>query len=217
MAYNQEKLKAYIFDLDGTLLDSMQVWNSVLLGCLDERKIFYPKTIMRDIAALGLYRTCEYLHERYLPDESADELFAHFTSSMKKQYDNVITLKPNAEKLLRHLKAQGVSLNVLTAGVHSLFDGCLKRLDVEKYFDNIWSTEDFCLKKTDKNIYTEVAKRLGVVPSECAMLDDNVYALKAAKAAGFCAIGVYDEVEKAAKTQMLSNTDLYIQDFAQLL
>jgi len=210
--------KAYIFDLDGTLLDSMtKGWKDILLVYLDEQGVEYPKDLMGTIATLGLYKLCEYYHERFLPDIPADEMYKTFTSRMKQEYDHTILLKPNVEELLVKLKAQGVSLNVLTAGVHQLFDGCLVRLGIEKYFDNIWSTEDLGLKKTDPAIYAEVAKRLGVKAEECVMVDDNVNALKTAKQVGFYTIGIYDEVEKEKVQEMLNSTDRYIYDFKELL
>lgn len=216
MAYQKDKIKAYIFDLDGTLLDSMQAWEGVLIGYLNEKKVAYPPTIMRDVSALGLYKTCEYLQAHYLPQDTADGLFSMFTQRMKEQYDGFINLKPNAEKALLALKKRGVFLCVLTAGVHYLFDDCLKRLQVEKYFDYIWSTEDFALKKTDPHIYLRVAEKLGVDPSECVMIDDNLNALKTAQSAGLKAVGVFDEVEREAEGAMLETVDLYIHDFSQL-
>ena len=217
MAYQKEKIKAYVFDLDGTLLNSMCVWEEVLLGYLNEKKVAYPPTIMRDISALGLYKTCAYLQEHYLPQDTADGLFAMFTQRMKEQYDHFIPLKPNAENLLLALKQRGVLLCALTAGVHYLFDGCLQRLGVAKYFDYIWSTEDFGLKKTDPTIYLQVAEKLGVAPRECVMVDDNLNALKTAKSVGFQTIGVFDEVERAAESAMTETADLYIRDFSKLI
>ena len=210
--------KAYVFDLDGTLLDSMtKGWKNILHGYLDERGVSYPSNLMGTVAPLGLYKLCEYYQEHFLPDIPAGEMYQVFTARMKKEYDHTILLKPNVEELLLKLKAQGVSLNVLTAGVHQLFDGCLKRLGVEKYFDHIWSTEDFSLKKNDPAIYAEVANRLGVEAENCVMVDDNVNALKTAKQAGFYTIGIYDEVEKEKEQEMLASTDRYIYDFKELL
>ena len=190
---------------------------NILLGYLDERGVEYPKNLIDTVGALGIYKLCEYYHEHFLPDMSADEMFNTFTLRMKREYDHTILLKPNVEELLIKLKGQGVSLNVLTAGVHQLFDGCLVRLGVEKYFDHIWSMEDFGLKKDDPAIYTEVAKRLGLSTEDCVMVDDNVNALKAAKQVGFYTIGIDDDVEKEKVQEMFDFLDKYIYDFKELL
>ena len=210
--------KAYIFDLDGTLLDSMtKGWKDVQYTYLDAQGAVYPEDILNRVATMGLYRGCEYYHQQFLPHIPTEEIFASLTGLMKKEYDETILLKPNAEKALQSLKAQGAKLCVLTAGIHQLFDGCLRRLGVEKYFEHIWSTEDLPYTKTDPNIYKEVARLLGVAAEDCVMLDDNVNALKAAKEAGFSTVGVYDEVEKERKQAMLETVDLYIYDFEELL
>ncbi len=212
------KKKAYIFDLDGTLLDSMTMgWQRVLLGYLDEQGISYPSDIIKRVVALGLKGVAKYYKENLLVDGSEEEIYNAIIEMMREQYATVIPAKGNVEALLKKLKGEGASLNVLTAGIHSLFDPCLKRLGLDKYFDHAWSTEEFAYTKADPALYKEVARVLGVAPKDCVMVDDSITALRPAKEAGFWAVGVYDEVAKDYEKDMRALCDLYIYDFDELL
>ncbi len=212
------KKKAYIFDLDGTLLDSMKIgWQRVLLGYLDGQGVSYPSDIIKRVVALGLKGVAKYYTETLKVGGSEEEIYNAIIEKMREQYATVITAKGNVETLLKKLKSEGASLNVLTAGIHPLFDPCLKRLGLDKYFDNIWSTEEFAYTKADPAIYKEAARVLGVAPEDCVMVDDSITALRPAKETGLVAVGVYDEVAKDYEEDMRALCDLYIYDFNELL
>ena len=212
------KKKAYIFDLDGTLLDSMKIgWQRVLLGYLDEQGVSYPSDIIKRVVALGLKGVAKYYKENLQVGGSEEEVYSAIIEMMREQYATVIPAKGNVETLLKSLKGDGASLNVLTAGIHPLFDPCLKRLGLDKYFDNIWSTEEFAYTKADPALYKEVARILGFASEDCVMVDDSITALRPAKEAGFATVGVYDEVSKDYERDMRALCDLYIYDFNELL
>ena len=210
--------KVYVFDLDGTLLDSMTTaWQRVLLGYLEERNISYPSDIIKRIVALGINGMAKYYKEKLFVEEEEKEIYNTIIERMREQYATCIPAKPNVESFLKKLKSEGASLNVLTAGVHSLFDPCLKRLGLDKYFDYTWATEEFTHTKSEPALYKEVAKILKVQPEDCVMVDDSIGALGPAKEAGFATIGVYDEVSKDYEKDMRAICDLYIYDFNELL
>ena len=210
--------KVYVFDLDGTLLDSMTIaWKRVLHGYLDERNISYPSDLIKRIVALGVNGMAKYYKEKLFVEEEEKEIYNTIIERMREQYATYIPAKPNVERLLKKLKGEGVSLNVLTAGVHSLFDPCLKRLGLDKYFDYTWATEEFTCTKSDPALYKEVAKILKVEPEDCVMVDDSIGALRPAKEAGFSTLGIYDEVSKDYEEEMRAVCDLYIYDFNELL
>ena len=125
--------------------------------------------------------------------------------------------KKNVPEVLKALKAQGASLNVLTASPHITLDACLKRLGLWALFDNVWSCDDFDTTKADPQIYVLAAKRLNRSVEEILFLDDNLNADMTAKAAGMRVCGVYDESSKDYVDQMKAATNLYIYDFKELL
>ena len=118
--------------------------------------------------------------------------------------------------VLQQLKAQGAGLNVLTASPHITLDACLKRLGIFDLFENVWSSDDFGMTKSQPEIYKEAARRIGVSVEEAAFFDDNIGALQTAKAAGMYTVGVYDASGKDFMQQMKETADLYINSFEEM-
>ena len=209
--------KAYLFDFDGTLVDSMPTFCSCMLRILDENQISYPKDVTKTITPLGLNGTAEYFINTLGLPMSKEQLMLLMKEYMLDAYFHTIPAKKNVPEVLKALKAQGVSLNVLTASPHITLDACLKRLGLWELFDNIWSCDDFNTTKADPQIYARAAQRLNRPVGEVLFLDDNLNADMTAKAAGMQVCGVYDESSKEYVEQIKAATDFYIYDFQELL
>ena len=220
VCYNKSKVGAYmntyLFDFDGTLVDSMPTYISAMLRILDENGIPYEKEIVKIITPLGFIGTAEYYIDMGIRMER-DELVTLMKKSMEHDYFYNIPAKKNVISTLRKLKAQGASLHVLTASPHLTLDACLKRLEIYDLFENVWSCEDFATTKSDPEIYKMAAARIGKPVGEILFLDDNLNADKTAKAAGMQVCGVYDESSKDYVEEMKAETDRYIYDFSELL
>ena len=207
----------YLFDFDGTLVDSMPTFVSAMLRVLDENHISYDETVIKTITPLGLNGTAEYyIHHLGLPMQK-DALISLMKEYMLHAYYYTIPAKANVEAVLKQLKARGASLNVLTASPHITLDACLKRLGLWELFDNIWSCDDFNTTKADPEIYVQAAKRMHTTVDKVLFLDDNIEADKTAKKAGMIVCGVYDESSKDYIEQTKAATDYYIFDFEELL
>lgn len=126
-------------------------------------------------------------------------------------------LKKSVAEVLKKLKENGASLNVLTASPHVTLDPCLKRLGLYDLFDNVWSCDDFNTTKADPEIYRMAAEKMGKSVEEILFLDDNYNADKTAKSAGMKVCGVYDDSSKEYEEEIRSICDYYIYDFAQLI
>ena len=209
--------KAYLFDFDGTLVDSMPTFVSAMLRILDENRISYDHGIIKIITPLGLSGTAEYYINQLGVKMDKDQLMSVMKEYMRGAYFHTIPPKKNVPEVLKALKAQGASLNVLTASPHITLDACLKRLGLWELFDNIWSCDDFNTTKADPQIYVRAAKRLNRSVEEVLFLDDNLNADLTAKEAGMQVCGVYDESSKDYVDQMKAATDFYIYDFQELL
>ena len=207
----------YLFDFDGTLVDSMPTFVSVMLRILDENSISYDQGIIKIITPLGLSGTAEYYINQLGVKMSKEQLMSVMKEYMLDAYFHTIPAKKNVPEVLKALKAQGASLNVLTASPHITLDACLKRLGLWALFDNVWSCDDFNTTKADPQIYVLAAKRLNRYVEEVLFLDDNLNADMTAKAAGMQVCGVYDESSKDYVDQMKAATDFYIYDFQELL
>ena len=209
-------MKTYLFDFDGTLVNSMPSYISVMLRILDENKIEYSDDIVKIITPLGYKGTAEY-YIKLGVKSSADELVAKMNEYALSAYANEIGAKDGVIETLKVLKARGDSLNVLTASPHTMLDPCLKRIGIYELFDNVWSCDDFGTTKANPEIYIAAAKRIGVSVNEVIFLDDNYNADKTAKEAGMTVYGVYDPSSEDFAEEIKSITDKYIVNFKELL
>ena len=210
-------MKTYIFDFDGTLVDSMPSFISGVIKVLNERGIKYSDGLIKTITPLGFYGTAEYFIKNFGLDYTENELVEVFKNNMKEAYLYKIPAKSNVVKVLKELKSRGASLNVLTASPHVTLDACLKRLEIYDLFDNVWSCEDFETTKADPEIYKMASQKLNKTVDEILFLDDNIFADKTAKLANMKVCGVFDQSSSDAVEQMKEVCDFYIYDFIELL
>lgn len=209
--------KIYIFDLDGTLVDSMPTGVGIVLGFLDKKGIPYPDDIVTRLTPLGYKGSAKYIADHLTGGYSVEQIYEYFKSETLRAYGETIPLKANVKETLETLKAQGCRLNVLTASPQLLTDICTKRLGIYDLFENVWSIDAFGLTKADEAIYVEAAKRMGATPQDCVMVDDNLKVLQTAKKVGMATIGVYDDSSKDVMEEMRAIADKYAVDFADIL
>ena len=210
-------VNTYLFDFDGTLVDSMPTYISAMLRILDENNIAYGSDLIKIITPLGLNGSAEYYTKTLGIQKTKEELLVLMKNYMLDAYYHTIPAKENVVSTLLELKNRGASLNVLTASPHITLDACLTRLGIFDLFDNVWSCDDFNTTKADPEIYVAAAKRLNKAVEEVLFLDDNLNADKTAKAAGMLVCGVYDDSSKEYTEEIKSATDYYIYDFSELL
>ena len=208
-------MKTYLFDFDGTLVDSMPTYISSMLRILDENNIPYEESIIKTITPLGLIGTAEYYIKLGI-NKTKEQIIDVMKKYMLEEYFYNIPAKNNVISVLKELKNRGDSLNVLTASPHITLDACLKRLEIFDLFDNVWSCDDFATTKADPEIYKAAAERLGEKVENVLFLDDNFNADKTAKEAGMKVCGVYDESSKEYVEEIKNIADFYIYDFSEL-
>jgi HAD superfamily hydrolase (TIGR01509 family) len=208
-------MQTYLFDFDGTLVDSMPTYISAMLRILDENGITYGDDIIKIITPLGVEGTAQYYLQLGVP-LSKEQIIEKMKAYVMDGYFYKIQAKDNVIPVLQQLKAEGASLNVLTASPHITLDACLKRLGMWELFDNVWSCDDFNTTKANPEIYKMAAARLGQPVEKVLFLDDNLNADTTAKKAGMQVCGVYDPSSDEYTEQIKAATDYYIYDFAQL-
>ena len=209
-------MKTYLFDFDGTLVDSMPIWSAVMKKILDDTNTPYSQDIIKIITPLGAVGTAKYFIEIGCP-LSLDEILRKMSENLIREYTLNVPAKEGVVETLKALKARGDSINVLTASRHEALDPCLKRLGIFDLFDFVWSSDDFGTGKADPNIYRMAAERLGKTVDEVIFIDDNLGADKTAKSAGMTVYGIYDESSAEYEEEMKKETDRYIYNFKELL
>lgn len=210
-------MKKYLFDFDGTLVDSMPTYCKVMIRILDENGIKYESDIMKTITPLGFIDTAKYYIEKLGLKLSQEEAVGLMMKYAIDEYTHNVPAKEGVTEILERLKERGDSLNVLTASPHETLDPCLKRLGIYGLFDNVWSCNDFGTNKANPKIYKMAAERMGVDVRDVIFLDDNLNADKTAKAAGMTVIGVYDDSSAEYVEEIKAATDGYIYKFSELL
>jgi len=210
-------MNTFIFDFDGTLVDSMPVFVGASLKLLDSHGIKYGEDIVKIITPLGLQGQAKYYREELGLDMTMEEIRDTVGAEIHYAYLNTIPAKNNVISVLKALKERGANLNVLTASPHETLDPCLKRIGIYDIFTNVWSCEDFDTTKSDPNIYHRAAAIIGEKVEDIVFLDDNYNADKTAKEAGMKVCGVYDDSSKDDIEEIKSVSDWYIYDFSELL
>ena len=209
-------MKYYLFDFDGTLVDSMPTYGAMMLRILEESNVSYPANILKIITPLGFKGTAKYYREELGHPLSEEALLEKMRRYAYEAYATSIPAKPNVARVLAELKARGAALSVLTASPHVTLDVCLERLGLTQYFDNIWSCDDFATTKADPAIYRMAAERMGTSVENVLFLDDNCNADKTAKEAGMRVCGVFDPSSAEYEEEMRALCDFYIRDFEEL-
>lgn len=211
------KFKAYLFDFDGTLVDSMPSYIETMTSILDECNIKYGDDLIKIITPLGFMGTAKYFIEDLGVKLSIEELAKKMGERAIYEYTYKIQAKANVIETLKKLKEGGADLNVLTASPHLTLDPCLKRLGIFDMFTNVWSCDDFNTTKADPEIYKMAAEKMGFPIEEILFVDDNFNADKSAKLSGIKVSGIYDESSKEFEDEIRAVADYYVHDFSELL
>ena len=180
-----------IFDMDGTLIDSMVFWKNLATEYLTSKGILQiPADILEQIKPMTMSESAALFRREF---GLTGDVEAQMNEMMEDHYRNDIPLKPGAWEYLENLHRQGVRMCVASATAEHLMESCLTRLGVRQYFEFLLSCETVGAGKRSPLVYQESARRLGTVPGEIAVYEDALYAVQTAKAAGFHVVGVYDD------------------------
>ena len=208
-------IKAVIFDLDGTLLDSMPYWKGLAGQCLRDIGIEPRENIDEEVKTFTFRQSAEYFREKYGVTLSVNEMLDIMNKVIGDRYKYDIPLKAGAEELLRRLSARGIKMCVATSSERTNALAALTRLGVIDYFSEILTCSDLNCDKTEPTIYRVAADKLGVKREETAVVEDALYALRTAKKDGFVAVAVFDPSEPEGD-EMRELADYYVTELSEL-
>ena len=184
--------KYAIFDVDGTLLDSMGVWDAIDRDFLHEHGLAVPPGLDQVMKTLTLRQSAEYFRETFHLPESVPEIMDRFRGMVREEYEQKLPLKDGAAEYLAALARRGVQMGVATASEREHVDAALRRLGVREHFRFLLTCTELDTGKDRPDIFLEGARRFGAPPREVAVYEDALHALRTAKAAGFRTVAVYD-------------------------
>ena len=206
------KIKCAIFDFDGTLFDSMFIWDmvgEVYLRSLGKE----PKPSMReDIRALSLYQSSCYFKEEYDMDLSVEEIMAGINKTIENFYIHEVQPKSGVVDFLTRMKQQGIATCVATASEHYQIEAALQRCQMEHLFDAIFTCTEIGHGKDEPVIFRRAMEYFDAERSNTIVFEDALHAVETAKKDGFKVAVVFDDSEKR-QTKIQQLGDCYITDF----
>lgn len=211
-----ENIKAVIFDMDGTLIDSMGVWGEVDRDFLLKRQIPVPDDVQTLIEGMSFSETAAHFKERFNLSESVEEIMDEWIQMTREYYGERIPLKPGAGKLVQYLAEKGYKIGLGTSGQRQLVNLALKRHGLAQYFDSIRTSCEVGRGKPYPDVFLKVAEDLGVRPEQCLVFEDTLAGVMAGKRAGMCVIAVHDPHSAPALDEILKTADGYIMDFEEI-
>jgi len=206
-------IKGAIFDADGTILDSMHIWDEVGERYLRSKGKTPEDDLYKVLFPMTLEESSVYLKAHYGLDESPEEIKAGVLAIIDGFYRDEVDLKAGVKDYLEHLHQKGIRMAVATTSDQGQINAAFTRLDIRKYFQDIYTCSELQTSKREATIYLNAAEALGVIPSEVLVFEDVLYAVKTAKAAGFYTVAIEDAASADKKGEIKKNADLYIQDF----
>lgn len=207
-----------IFDMDGTLVDSMGFWSRLGPDYVLRRGAGpVSESLFERVRVMTMAEsTALLLREYHLPDRPEDAM-AEMSAIMAEHYRLDIQLKPGVKEYLRSLREAGVSMAVASATAEPLVEACLTRLGVRVYFDALISCESVGVGKSRPDVYHAAAKRLGAAsPGEAAVYEDAYDAVKTAKDAGYWVVAVYDKTAHERWPALQALADESIADWTNV-
>ncbi len=205
-------IKGAIFDLDGTLVDSMFIWDTIGEDYLKSLGIEPKENLAKIFKTFTLEQAAEYYRKYYGIKLSVKEIVDGINNMVAEIYRTKVVLKPRISDFLKRLQGLGVKMCVATVTDRPVVEDVLKRLKIYECFSEIFTCSEVGYNKETPEIYRKALKHLGTEKSETAVFEDALYALKTAKTDGFKVAAVYDSHE-SRQEEMKEISDFYITDF----
>ena len=206
-------MKAYIFDLDGTLFDSMDVWHQVDIDFLKKRGIALPSDYMNAISSMNFSEIAVYTIRRFALADSVDSLKQEWIDMAAYAYGHTVQLKPNAKKYIAAVKGRGAKLAIATTLSAELHRLALRNHGILDLFDAICTTDEAGRGKSCPDVFLLAAEKLATPPRDCIVFEDILDAVKSAKSIGMTVCGVFDKTSEADWEQIRETADYAIFDF----
>ena len=206
----QVRIDGAIFDMDGTLLDTMPIWEHASEQYLKSHGIEPQEKLSEVLFSMSMQQGASYVKEKYGLTESVEEIVAGTNAIVAEAYRNEAEAKPYVPELLEKLKKQGVKMVVATSTDRMHAEAALKRAGIEEYFDRVFTCSEVGAGKSNPEIFEQAGRQLGTRKSTTWVFEDALYAIKTAKAAGFPTVGLYDETSRKDQEEIRAMADLYL-------
>lgn len=209
-------IKGVIFDVDGTLFDSMGAWHDSGYNVLKSLGIDADKRIGDIFFSMTMDEVIDYIKENFSVNESRDFLKNGIHNQVEYAYRNEIELKPGVMRILDWMKDSKIPATIATSTDRFLIEIGLARLGIEDYFDEIYTATEVGKGKNYPDIFQLAMDKMGTKPEETWLFEDGLYSMITAKAYGMPVVGVYDKVSHDDQDAIKQVADIYLEDLRDL-
>lgn len=217
MQINGFDINYIIFDMDGTLLDSLSVWVDSDREFITGLGFEYDSRCSLAMKKMHFDSACEYLVREYSLPFSAEETGRRILAIVEEHYINGVPLKNGVAEFLAAAKSAGVKMCVATSNKKSLAEAALAAKGMKKYFEFVLTSDEVGCGKESPEIFLKAVEMLGGIPNETAVFEDSIHAVLSAKSAGFKVVGVYDELCPEEFSEIQKYADMSVMSFTELL
>lgn len=205
--------KAIIFDLDGTLIDSMNVWSDIDKEFFKMHDLPFEEDYQKEIGHKGLKEIAAYTKSRYNLKESEDEIVSIWLDMAKEAYAYKIPLKEGVKSFLDYLHSKNIKMGIATSNSLELTELVLNHHDIYKYFSKVVTVNELKTNKGSPDIYLHISDSFGFAPSECIVFEDLLAGVRTAKNAGYKVVAVKEKASLDKEKEIREIADLYISSY----
>jgi HAD superfamily hydrolase (TIGR01509 family) len=211
------KIEAVIFDLDGTLIDSMGIWEDVDKVFLGRRNIEVPPDLFDDMSMGNNFQgLAQHFRDRFHLTDSIEEIMTEWTEQVVEYYVHHIPIKEGVAELLKYLHDRSIPMAIGTSNSVFLTESVLNRHNLMPYFQYIVTGAEVEHGKPFPDIYLKTARMLGVEPANCLVIEDSLQGVQAGKAAGMQVIAIKDDFSRRELDQIREQADFFTDHFGQV-
>lgn len=212
-----DEYKGVIFDLDGTLIDSMGVWEQIDVDFLGKRGFQVPEDYLEAITPMGFEACADYTIQRFGLQETREDIIKEWFLMAIDAYSNDVALKPGALEFIRYLQEKEIKMSIATASDPELVYPALKRNKILNYFHNITTVKEAKRGKGFPDVYHLAADKMEIARDKCVVFEDIAEGLQGAKMGGYKTVGVYDARSKDTIEKLKELCDMFIFDFKECI
>lgn len=211
------KKDAIIFDLDGTLIDSMWMWKTIDIEYLGRYGIEVPDSLQKEIEGLSFHETAVYFKEHFLLEDSLEDIQSVWLEMAEYKYRYEVPLKDGVLEFLQYARKNGKKMAIASSNSKELVEATLISHQIREYFDEIVTCDEVAHSKPAPDVYLRAAQLLQVSPARCLVFEDILHGIQAGKAAGMTTYAVHDAYTEGIEKEKREAADGYIYDYSELV
>ena len=206
------KIKAAIFDADGTLLDSMGQWNLVPYKYVKSLGVAADENIAEKLFTMTISEAAEFIIDEYELSVTVEEAVEGMDAIIREFYKNDVKLKDGAGELLEFFKSRGIPMVIGTSTDRDCIEVGLERTGISAYFDRIYTSTEVGKSKEKPDLFIQAMEFMECSPDETIVFEDGLYSLRTAAALGMKTVGIFDEVSLSNQKELKELADLYVDE-----